>query len=190
MLKKGKLPPGQVGTKEIRLRHIGEVPKINLSTWALRVYGRIKNPFLLTFKEIRNLPTVTIISDFHCVEGWSVLNNKWEGIPFKKIVHIAGPEKNIKTVVFECEDGYSTSLDLSDLLHKDVLLAYKLNDKMLEPDRGGPLRLVVPQKYAYKSAMWVRKIKFTDKHELGYWERMGYSDSANPWKEDRFAEQM
>jgi DMSO/TMAO reductase YedYZ molybdopterin-dependent catalytic subunit len=186
-MKKEKLPPGQVEIKEIHLRHIDEIPNIDLTTWKLTIYGKVTSPFVLTFQEILSLPTVTSISDFHCVDGWSVLNNKWEGIPFREIIDMAGPEKTIKKVFFECDDGYSTSLDLSDMLRKGVLLAYKLDDKMLEPDRGGPLRLIVPQKYAYKSAMWVRKIKFIDKHELGHWEKRGYSDTANPWEEDRFA---
>jgi len=126
------------------------------------------------------------VSDFHCVEGWSILDNKWEGVSFKTIVGMVKPEEDAKYTVFECDDEYSTSLPLSDLLKEDVLLAYKLGDMMLEPERGGPLRLIVPQKYAYKSAMWLRKVRFTAEHELGYWEERGYSDTADPWKEDRY----
>lgn len=114
------------------------------------------------------------------------MNNKWEGIPFKTIFKIVKPKENAKYVTLECDDGYTTSLPLSDLLEDKVLLAYKLNDNPLPPERGGPLRLVVPQKYAYKSAMWLRKIKFTSRQELGYWETRGYSNTADPWKEERY----
>ena len=182
-----KLPPGQVEVKKAPLRHKSEVPKTDLETWKLRVYGKVKNPLSFTLKEFQTLPTVVSVSDFHCVEGWSVLDNKWEGVSFKTLAELAEPEKDATYVFFESEDGYTTSLPLKDLLERDVLLAYKLDGKMLPAERGGPLRLVVPQKYAYKSAMWVRKIKFTDKHDLGFWEKRGYSDTADPWKEERYA---
>lgn len=181
------LPSGQVEIKKVILRHKGEVPKVDSKAWKLTVYGKVEKSLSLTFKDVLALPVIVSVSDFHCVEGWSVLNNKWEGVSFKTIIDMAKPKKDAKYVVFGCDDGYSTSLPLSDLLEKDVLLAYKLGGKMLEPERGGPLRLIVPQKYAYKSAMWIRKIKFTGEHELGYWEKRGYSDTADPWKEDRYA---
>ena len=188
-MKSPKLPPGQVEVKKILLRHIGEIPKADLKTWKITVNGKVETPLALTFKELLALPKTVSVADFHCVEGWSVLDNRWEGVLFKTIVEMAKPKKDAKYVVVECDDGYSTSLPLSDLLEDDVLLAYKLGGNVLEPERGGPLRLVVPKKYAYKSAMWVRKIRFTDRHELGYWEERGYSDTADPWKEDRYAKQ-
>lgn len=186
-MKNEKLPPGQVEIKKPILRHKGEIPKIDLNAWKLTVYGEVENPLSLTLKEILMLPSVVSVSDFHCVEGWSILENRWEGIPFKAIVDMAKPVKDAEYVVFECHDEYSTSVPLADLMKENVLLAYRLGDKLLQLERGGPLRLVVPQKYAYKSAMWISKIKFTDKHELGYWETRGYSDTADPWKEDRHA---
>lgn len=186
-MKTEKLPPGQIEVKKAPLRHKGEIPKIDLKTWKLKVNGKVKIPLSLALQELSTLPAVASVSNFHCVEGWSVLENKWEGISFKTIVDMAKPEESAKHVFIECADGYTTSLPLEDLMENEVLLAYKLNDKMLPPERGGPLRLVVPKKYAYKSAMWVEKIRFTDKHELGYWEKRGYSDTADPWKEDRYA---
>ncbi|MFQ6081642.1 MAG: molybdopterin-dependent oxidoreductase, partial [Candidatus Bathyarchaeia archaeon] len=102
-------------------------------------------------------------------------------------VKMVKPEENAKYVTFECDDGYTTSLPLTDLLDDDVLLAYKLEDEYLRPERGGPLRLIVPKKYAYKSAMWLKRIKFTSQQELGYWESRGYSNTADPWKGDRYA---
>lgn len=184
-----KLPPGQVEVKKVVLRHKGEIPKIDLKTWKLTINGKVENHLSLNFEDVLALPATKSISDFHCVEGWSIPNNRWEGVSFRVIVDMAKPNERAKYVVFECDDGYSTSLPLPDLLKKNVLLAYKLDDKTLEPERGGPLRLVIPEKYAYKSAMWIRKIRFTEEHELGYWEKRGYSDTADPWKEDRYLRQ-
>lgn len=182
-----KLPPGQREIKKILLRHIGSIPSADLKTWSLSVHGLVEKPTTLTWDNILTLPSVVSVSDFHCVEGWSVLNNKWEGVSFQTIVNMVKPEENAKFVTFECDDGYTTSLPLIILIEDDVLLAYKLEDEYLRPERGGPLRLIVPKKYAYKSAMWLKSIKFTSKPELGYWESRGYSNTADPWKEDRYA---
>jgi len=182
-----KLPPGQEEVKESPLRHIGPIPKFDPKTWTLAVYGEVKKPLSLGWNDILGLPSITSTSDFHCVEGWSVLNNKWEGISFRTIVETAKPKDNANFVTFECDDGYTTSLPITDLLEEETLLAYKLQGEQLKPERGGPLRLVVPHKYAYKSAMWVRKIKFTSIQELGYWESRGYSNTADPWRENRRA---
>ncbi len=112
---------------------------------------------------------------------------RWEGVRFTYIVDLVNPKEPAKFVSFEGADGYTTSLSLQELSGKDILLAYKLNGKYLEEGFGAPLRLVVPDKYAYKSAMWITRIKFTSKKEMGYWERRGYSDTADVWKNDRFS---
>lgn len=183
---KRQLPPGQRAIKKMLLRHMGTIPEFDPKTWNLKMSGLVEAPQTLTWKEVQKLPKVTSTSDFHCVEGWSVLDNKWEGIPFKEIVKMAKPKKEARYVMFECDDGYTTSLPLADLLDDEILLAYKLDNEELKPENGGPLRLVVPQKYAYKSAMWLRRIEFTSEKTPGYWEKRGYSDTANPWKEDRY----
>lgn len=180
------MPPGQKEVKKVPLRHISAIPKFDPNTWRLEVYGEVKKPMTFSFEDLKSEPSILSVSDFHCVEGWSILDNKWAGLPFKTIAEIVKPKENAKYVTFECDDRYTTSLSLSDLLEDKVLLAYKLNDKPLLPERGGPLRLVVPRKYAYKSPMWVRKIKFTSIQELGYWESRGYSNTADPWKEERY----
>jgi DMSO/TMAO reductase YedYZ molybdopterin-dependent catalytic subunit len=163
------------------------VPRIDLGSWTLIIDGEVEKPLKLSWNDILRLPRVESVSDFHCVEGWSVLNNRWEGIPFKKVADLVGPKENAKFVSFECADGYSTSLSLEELLGDDVLLAYKLNGELLEEGLGAPLRMVVPDKYGYKSAMWITRIKFTSTKELGYWESRGYSDTAAVWKNDRLS---
>jgi len=191
--KRKGLPPGQKPIKRL-LRwgkdHPtigGPVPKIDLRKWILTIEGEVKKPVKLNWSDLLKLPTVESVSDFHCVEGWSVLDLKWEGIRFKHVVNMAEPEDTVKFVSFECADGYTTSLSLEELLGDNILLAYKLDGKYLEEGIGAPLRLVVPDKYAYKSAMWITRIKFTSRKEIGYWESRGYSDTADVWKNDRFS---
>jgi len=184
---KGKLPPGQRAVKRILSRHIGSVPKFDPQKWSLMVDGEVEKPLSLKWNDLLSLPAVVSIADFHCVEGWSVLDNKWEGVAFKTIVEMVTPKEIVKYVLFTCDDGYTTSLPLAKLGDNDVLLAYKLNDKPLSAEHGAPLRLIVPQKYAYKSAMWLRRITFTSQRELGHWESRGYSDTADPWKSDRYS---
>jgi len=191
-MKGEKLPPGQREIDSIlrwNIDHPGiipENPRIDLKDWTLIVDGEVKNPLALTWQDLLKLPSVESVSDFHCVEGWSVRDCSWYGIRFGTIVESVEPSRGAKHVFFRCSDGYTTSLKLEDLLEDDVLLAYKLNGKYLEGSLGGPLRLVVPDKYAYKSAMWIERITFTRRRELGYWEKRGYSDTADVWRLIRF----
>jgi DMSO/TMAO reductase YedYZ molybdopterin-dependent catalytic subunit len=159
---------------------------IDRERWTLTIEGQVEHPLKLNWNELLKSPKYESVSDFHCVEGWSVVGCVWEGIAFKHVLERVKPKEGAQFVTFECVDGYTTSLSLEDLLKRDVLLAYKLDGEFLEPGLGAPLRLVVPSKYAYKSAMWITRIKFTSEKGLGYWERRGYSDTADVWRDDRF----
>jgi DMSO/TMAO reductase YedYZ molybdopterin-dependent catalytic subunit len=161
-------------------------PHLKLETYILTVDGEVDKPAKLKWAEFTALPPVVSASDFHCVEGWSVLDCKWEGVRFRDIESLVKPKDTAKAVTFECADTYTTSLFREELAGDDVLLAYKLNGETLEEGFGFPVRLVVPSKYAYKSALWVVHIRFTREKELGFWERRGYSDSADVWKNQRF----
>jgi len=188
-----KLPPGQRPIKKLLrwgIDHPGIArsnPKIDLKTYILEICGEVEKPVTLDWQGIQRLPRVQSVSDFHCVEGWSVLDCRWEGVSFSQIVELVKPKTDAKYATFECADGYTTSLSMEELSIPDVLLAYGLNGEPLEVGIGFPLRLIVPGKYAYKSALWVTRIRFTSKKELGYWEKLGYSDTADVWKNDRFA---
>jgi DMSO/TMAO reductase YedYZ molybdopterin-dependent catalytic subunit len=188
-----KLPPSQTPIKRILrwgIDHPGITrlnPKLDLKTYTLTIDGEVANPVKLSWTDILKLPKTASVSDFHCVEGWSVLNCKWEGVKFSEITRLAKPAETAKFATFECADGYTTSLTLTELAEDNVLLAYGLDGKALEEGLGFPLRLVVPSKYAYKSALWVTRVRFTSKKELGYWEKRGYSDTADVWKNDRFS---
>jgi len=184
---KSRIPPHQAVTPKFPVLHVGPVPRFDPKTWDFVVEGLVENPLRLTYEEFMKLPKTVSTSDFHCVTGWSRLNNKWEGVAFKTIADLAKPLSKAKFVTIVAEGNYTTSLPLEDLLDEDVLLAYGFNDNALQPEHGGPLRLVVPKKYAYKSAKWVRKLRFTEEQELGFWEQRGYSNTADPWKEERYA---
>ena len=184
---KQRIPPNQRVTSKFPVLHEGSIPKFDPKTWDFVVEGLVKNAVRLTYEEFLKLPKVVSVSDFHCVTGWSKLDNKWKGVAFKTISDLVKPLKEARYVTVVTEGDYTTSLPLEDLLDDDVPLAYRLGEKPLEPKHGGPLRLVVPKKYAYKSAKWVRKLRFTKEQELGYWEKRGYSNTADPWKEERYA---
>jgi DMSO/TMAO reductase YedYZ molybdopterin-dependent catalytic subunit len=190
---KRTLPPNQRIVKKILrwgIDHpaiIPEIPKLNQHDWRLVIEGEVKTPIQFNWIEFESLPYITSISDFHCVEGWSVLNCQWEGVQFRTLVEMVQPKESAQYVVFKCADEYTTSLHLVDLMDDEVVLAYRLNGKDLEPSLGGPLRLIVPNKYAYKNAMWITRISFRENHELGYWEKRGYSDKADVWENDRYS---
>jgi DMSO/TMAO reductase YedYZ molybdopterin-dependent catalytic subunit len=187
-----KLPPGQTPIRRL-LRwgtdHLGITrtnPRVDLKTYTLVIDGEVERPQKLAWNDFVKLPMVESVSDFHCVEGWSVLDCRWEGVRLRTIAELVKPKLAAKFVTFGCADGYTTSLSLAELSGDDVLLAYRLNGETLEEGYGFPLRLMVPNKYAYKSALWVTHVRFTSEKELGYWEKRGYSDTADVWKNDRF----
>jgi DMSO/TMAO reductase YedYZ molybdopterin-dependent catalytic subunit len=163
------------------------IPKMDTRKLTIIVDGEVEKPLNLSWNDFLKFPRVVSVSDFHCVEGWSVLDCRWEGVRFKDLVDSTKPKETAKFVKFECADGYTTSFALSDLLGEDIILAHRLNGEDLERSIGGPLRLVYPSKYAYKSAMWVTHVIFFSKKELGYWEIRGYSDTADVWTNDRHA---
>jgi DMSO/TMAO reductase YedYZ molybdopterin-dependent catalytic subunit len=190
--KRKRLPPDQTVTNRI-LRwgydHPGITstnPRLKQETYTLTIEGEVEKPVILNWNDFMALPQTVSISDFHCVEGWSVLDCKWEGVKIEDLEKLVKPKAVARAVTFDCADNYRTSLFREELASVDVLLAYKLNGEMLEEGLGAPVRLIVPNKYAYKSALWVTRLGFTRGKELGFWERRGYSDGADVWKNDRF----
>ncbi len=189
---KKRLPPDQEATDHILqwgTEHPGITstnPQIQLETYTLTITGEVDNPAKLGWKDFLALPQTVSVSDFHCVEGWSVLDCKWEGVSISDIEKLVKPKAVAQAVTFECADNYTTSLYRTELAGNDVLLAHKLNGNPLDEGLGFPVRLIVPSKYAYKSALWVVGLRFTRGKELGFWEKRGYSDSADVWKNDRF----
>ena len=187
-----RLPPQQRWVPHILkwgIEHPGIVytlPKVDKQQWRLEISGEVENPETLDWAAFSALPQSTSTSDFHCVETWSVKDQKWGGVLFRDLVNLVKPKPSAKYVFFECYDTYTTDLPLSDLMGDDIVLAHKLDSEDLPQPLGGPVRLVVPQKYAYKSAMWVNKIRFMSHNKLGFWESGVYSDTADIWKNDRY----
>jgi len=187
MTNKPPIAPGQTLTEDFPVLHMGPVPPFDPASWDLRVEGEVERPLRLTWPQFLALPSTVSVSDFHCVTGWSRLDNRWEGVLFKDIAALARPSPRARFVTIEAEYGYTTSLPLAELMEEDVILAYRHDGRDLESIHGGPLRLVVPKKYAYKAAKWVRALRFTAEQELGFWETRGYSNTADPWTEDRYS---
>ncbi len=189
---RGSPPPGQSPTAAILrwgIDHPGitdRLPNIERETWSLVVDGEVEAPKTLGFADLLALPQVESVSDFHCVEGWSVLAQRWGGVAFGTIQEMVKPKPSAAFALLECADGYTTSLPLSEMQGGDVLLAHRLNGENLSQPLGGPVRLVAPQKYAYKSAMWLTRITLSAEDRLGFWEQGYYSNTADVWKDDRY----
>ena len=185
-MNKDRIPPGQTVTTKFPVLHEGAVPEFDPDDWDLRIDGEVKSPLRFSWEEFSNLPRIESTSDFHCVTTWSRLDNVWEGVPVKDLLKRAGLKESAHFALAGDGGLYSTDLELPDLLRKDVLLATAHDGKPLPPEHGGPVRLVVPHKYAYKAVKWVRWIRILRDKELGYWEQRGYSSSADPWNEERY----
>jgi DMSO/TMAO reductase YedYZ molybdopterin-dependent catalytic subunit len=188
----GRLPPGQSLTLKWPVLHDGEVPAFDPARWDFRVGGLVDEPLVLTWDEILALPRARVTSDFHCVTRWSRFDNRWEGVPFRALLERVRPRPEATHVMVlghrgEERYGYSTNVPLVDLDRDDVLLALRHDEAPLTPEHGGPLRLVVPHLYAWKSAKWVRGMVFMDADKAGYWERGGYHMRGDPFGEERFA---
>ena len=183
-----RIPPGQYKTDKFPVLHYGSVPSTDLSTWDFRVWGEVENPFRLTWEEFRALPRKTVRTDIHCVTRWSKLDTVWEGVAIRTIIEMAGLRPDAKFVLEHCEQGYTANLPLDVLDDDDVLLADTFGGAPLEPEHGYPLRLVVPKRYFWKSAKWIRGLEFLERDILGFWERYGYNNNADPWKEERYSE--
>ena len=187
-----RLPPGQRPVGSILgwgTDHPGivkDLPRIERDNWSLTVDGEVETPLELNWKEFMGLPQVESVSDFHCVEGWSVLDQRWEGVLFRTLVERVRPKPEARFVWFECHDGYTTSLPLGRLMDDDVIVAHGLNGEDLPQPLGGPVRLIVPKLYAYKSPLWLRRMTFIEEDRLGYWESGYYSNDGDVWRESRY----
>jgi DMSO/TMAO reductase YedYZ molybdopterin-dependent catalytic subunit len=183
-----RIPPGQYKTEKFPVLHYGSVPHTDLSTWDFRVWGEVDSPFTLTWQQFKELPRKTVNTDIHCVTRWSKLDTTWEGVPIQTILEMAAVRPGATHVVSHAEQGYTANLPLSVLDDDDVLLADTFGGEPLELEHGYPLRLLVPKRYFWKSSKWIRGLEFLDHDQLGFWERYGYNNDADPWKEERFSD--
>lgn len=182
-----RLPPGQTRTRKWPILHYGRVPEVPLDRWRLEVTGLVSQPLKFTWEEFQALPRVKVFSDFHCVTRWSRLGNIWEGVSARNIAKLVGVKNEAAYVIAHgYDDGFTTNLPLDEFLAEDALLADLHDGEPLSADHGGPLRLIVPQLYAWKSAKWLRKLEFVHTDKPGYWEQVGYHNHGDPWTEERY----
>lgn len=173
---------------------LGDVPDVSTRDWRLELGGLVENPVTLTWEEFLALPQAEDVSDFHCVTAWSRLNNHWAGVRFRTIAELVVPKESATWILCTGYDrdamsgeSYTTNVPLVRAVEDDVLLVHMWEGKPLPREHGGPVRMITPKLYAWKGTKWIYKIEFLDKNRKGFWERRGYSDTAEPWFNDRYS---
>ncbi|CAN5746523.1 sulfite oxidase-like oxidoreductase [soil metagenome] len=185
---RARMPPGQYVTEKWPVLHYGAIPATDLSTWTFRVWGEAENPFSLTWDEFKQMPRAKVHTDIHCVTRWSRLAADFEGVPIRHILERAQVRPEARFVLAHAEQGYTANLPLDVLDDDDVLLADAADGAPLAPEHGYPLRLLVPKRYFWKSAKWLRGLELRAADKPGFWERNGYHNDADPWREERFSD--
>jgi DMSO/TMAO reductase YedYZ molybdopterin-dependent catalytic subunit len=182
-----RIPPNQRLTEGWPVLTYGGAPRIDLKEWRFVIAGEVEEEVSFTWEEFNALPQTTLASDVHCVTGWSKLDNQWQGVAFSDLMQRIRPTPQAQHVMVHCYGGYTTNVPLADLLQDGVLFAHTHNGKPLPSEHGGPLRLVVPHLYFWKSAKWARGLLFIPEDRPGFWEQYGYHIRGDPWKEERYS---
>lgn len=182
-----KLPVGQKQAVNWPVLDLGVKPEVSLASWRLQIDGAVELPQELDYAALMALPQVEDESDFHCVTSWSLMDSKWQGVQFSTLAALARPTLEARFVMTYAYDGYTTNLPLEEALKDDVLLVHHWNGEPLTREHGGPIRMITPQLYAWKGAKWINRIEFLKEDRLGFWESRGYSNSAHPWRDDRYS---
>ncbi|MGM4893990.1 sulfite oxidase-like oxidoreductase [Tardiphaga sp. 839_C3_N1_4] len=183
-----RLPPGQHLTQDWPVLDLGITPDVPRERWRLDVYGAVETPLFWDFGQFRAQPQSTFISDIHCVTTWSRYDNQWEGLSTRALLDACQPKPEARFVVLESHDGYTTNLSLEDFAAEDALLAHSWQGSPIERDHGGPVRVIVPHLYFWKSAKWLQRIQFVTDDRPGYWEVRGYHNRGDPWQEQRYSD--
>lgn len=180
-------PVGQTLTTKWPVLDLGTQPFILLKDWQLVIDGEVEHPVTLTWEDFMALPQADDVSDFHCVTTWSKLNITWQGVRFLDLAALVLPKENATHIMCYGYDDYSTNLALEEALKPDVLLVHTAEGKPLAKEHGGPVRMITPQLYAWKGSKWINRIEFMSGNRLGFWEERGYSNTAYPWRNDRYS---
>ena len=184
-----RTPPGQVLTTKWPVLTYGRTPRFDPARWSFRCWGLVEEEVRFTWGEFQALPRVEVHCDIHCVTRWSRLDNRFGGVSIRELMKRVRPLPEARAVLVHAEAGYTTNLTLEELVDDDVLLAVSHDGQELTPDHGGPVRLVVPKLYFWKSAKWLRGFEFLDFNAPGFWEVNGYHMQGDPWREERYADQ-
>jgi DMSO/TMAO reductase YedYZ molybdopterin-dependent catalytic subunit len=180
-----RVPPGQYLTERFPVLTVGPNPKYDLSTWDLTVFGEVENEVSLSWDELLALPQRDVTLDIHCVTRWSKLDTTWTGVAVSDVLELAGVKASGTHLMAYSDGGYTTNMPLSAVLDDDALLASAYEGEPLEHDHGAPLRLIVPKRYFWKSAKFLRKLEVMSEDRMGFWELNGYHNDADPWREQR-----
>jgi DMSO/TMAO reductase YedYZ molybdopterin-dependent catalytic subunit len=180
-----RLPPGQYLTEKWPVLHAGTVPQTDLATWDFKVFG--EEPLTLTYDELQALPQTKIKADIHCVTRWSRFDTSFKGVHWRELAKLVQPKPSGRFVLAHAEQGFTANLPLAALEDDNSLIAWEADGAPLEPDHGWPLRLVVPTRYFWKSAKWLRGLELLSADQPGFWERYGYHNDADYWKEQRYS---
>jgi len=183
-----KLPVGQFETEKWPVLDLGYKPTISLDRWRLYVDGEVENPLVLKWDDFMDLPQTEDVSDFHCVTTWSRMDVPWVGVRMLDLAALVQPKETATHVMFYGYDTYATNIALEEALKPDVLLVHTADHAPLPLDHGGPVRVITPQLYAWKGAKWIKRITFMKEDKPGFWEARGYSNTAYPWRNDRYSE--
>jgi len=181
-----RLPPGQYLTEKWPVLHAGSVPKTDLATWDFSVWGEVEQPVRLSWEELTALPAREITLDIHCVTRWSRFDTSFRGVHWSEVAKLVLPRRSARFVVAHAEQGYTANVPLASIEDEKALIAWEADGEPLTPDHGWPLRLVVPSKYFWKSAKWLRGLELVSRDQPGFWERYGYHNDADYWKEERY----
>ncbi|OBZ93154.1 molybdopterin-binding protein [Pararhizobium polonicum] len=183
-----RLPPGQHLVKNWPVLDLGQQPLISLAEWTLQIVGAVENPVKLDWNAFHQLPQSGKLSDIHCVTTWSRYDNRWQGVSTHDLLDLVMPRPQASFVMLTSYDGYTTNLPLTDFASEDGILATAWEGEPLTRDHGGPMRLVIPHLYFWKSAKWLRRIEFLVGDQAGFWERNGYHMLGDPWREQRYSD--
>jgi DMSO/TMAO reductase YedYZ molybdopterin-dependent catalytic subunit len=181
-----RLPPGQYFTERYPVLHVGDVPTVDISTWTLRVFGLVEHELELSWDQLREFPNVEVVVDIHCVTKWSKFDMHWTGAQVRDVFDAAGVKPNATHVVQHAEFGYTTNTPLAEMLAENAIIAWAVDGAPLPAEHGGPVRMVIPRLYFWKSAKWLRELELLDHDQPGFWERNGYHNIGDPWLEQRY----
>lgn len=184
---RSRVPPGQHVVRHFPVLQAGTVQHISRQEWSLTVDGLIEPRLRFTFDDLLSLPSVEQVCDIHCVTGWSKLDTRWRGVRPRDLLAHATVSSQARHVLVYGEPGWTTNLPLEEFFREDVLIAYEYEGEPLSDEHGGPVRLLVPSLYFWKSAKWMTRIEFLEQQKLGYWESVGYHELGDPWQEQRYA---
>jgi len=181
-----RLPPGQYLTEKWPVLHAGSVPRTDLATWDFRIWGEVEEPVRLSWDELRALPSAEITVDIHCVTRWSRFDTRFRGVHWSELARLVRPKTSAHFVLAHAEQDFTANVPLEAVEDAGALIAYEADGEPLTPEHGWPLRLVVPTRYFWKSAKWLRGLELLPADQPGFWERYGYHNEADYWREERY----